>query len=148
MSDDRPGMHSDVGLPRQSTSPLQIAIPARLRRSRTMTRHPLPRGVMISALSILPQLTLFPTQAIQIREDDRFRDPGTPLIWDPDHVTTRFAAQRSRFMIFGSDGDWLTRLSTKPSSKLRAITMKYKVIPEIKRELRGPVSGSPCMATV
>jgi hypothetical protein len=62
--------------------------------------------------------------------------PKVLLIWDPSHVTRRFAAQRSRFMIFGGDSQWLARLAAKKSSKLCAITINQKFIREIKRELR------------
>jgi hypothetical protein len=76
--------------------------------------------------SYLPQET-------DVRKDIAL--PKVPLIWDPSHVTTRFAAQRRRFMIFGNDPDWLARLAAK-RGKLCAITMKHRFIPEIKRELR------------
>jgi hypothetical protein len=63
--------------------------------------------------------------------------PKMPLLWDPPHVTRRFAAQRSRFMIFGRDPQWLTELAKKGGSKLCAIAIKEECIPEIKREIRG-----------
>ena len=72
-------------------------------------------------------------------EDDREEVPlpRVPLLWDPEHVTRRFAAQRSRFMIFGSQPDWLSNLAENRKSKLQAITIKEECIPGIKRELRG-----------
>jgi hypothetical protein len=52
--------------------------------------------------------------------------PKIPLLWDSEHVTRRIAAQRSRFMIFGSDPDWLIELQTKnvpfPELKPSALT--------------------------
>jgi hypothetical protein len=63
--------------------------------------------------------------------------PRVPLLWDPEHVTRRFAAQRSRFMIFGSQPEWLSKLAENRKSRLRAITIKEDCIPGIKRELRG-----------
>src|SRR5579862_2387487 len=39
------------------------------------------------------------------------KTPVTPMLWDLQHVTRRIAAQRSRFMIFGTDPLWLVNLS-------------------------------------
>jgi hypothetical protein len=71
--------------------------------------------------------------------EDRRKIPlaAAPLLWDPPHVTRRFAAQRSRFMIFGNEPNWLSRLADKRESKLCAIAIEEIAIPEIKRELRG-----------
>jgi|ERR1039457_1519859 hypothetical protein len=36
--------------------------------------------------------------------------PSLPLLWDAPHVSRRIAAQRSRFMFFGKDFDWLAKI--------------------------------------
>jgi hypothetical protein len=62
--------------------------------------------------------------------------PMTPVLWDSPHLTRRVAAQRSRFMIFGSDPLWLAGMARKKDSRL--ITMKIPAgsINTIKQELR------------
>lgn len=62
--------------------------------------------------------------------------PETPMLDDPDHVTRRVAAQRSRFMIFGSDPLWLSELATKRGSRISSITIPVGAITKIKHELR------------
>ena len=77
--------------------------------------------------------TYFPQDS---EEREEIPLPAEPLLWDPSHVTRRFAAQRSRFMIFGSDPKWLSSLADKPGSKLCAIAISEECIPDIKRELK------------
>jgi hypothetical protein len=36
-------------------------------------------------------------------KDTLLATPETPMLWDSPHVTRRVAAQRNRFMIFGTD---------------------------------------------
>jgi FRG domain len=62
--------------------------------------------------------------------------PKIPMLWDPPHVTRRFAAQRSRFMIFGSDQSWLSNLADERRNKLCAIAIEEARIHQIKGQLR------------
>ena len=62
--------------------------------------------------------------------------PSLPLLWDSPHVTRRIAAQRSRFMIFGSDPEYLLNLERAKDSKLTAISIRRGAIVSIRRELR------------
>jgi hypothetical protein len=74
-------------------------------------------------------------------EDDDSKDhllatPMAPMLWDSPHVTRRVAAQRSRFMIFGTDPLWLARLVKKRNSRLASITIPVGSINRIRQELR------------
>jgi hypothetical protein len=44
--------------------------------------------------------------------------PKSPLLWDSPHVSRRVAAQRSRFMIFGTDPLWLSELAKDRSASV------------------------------
>jgi hypothetical protein len=74
-------------------------------------------------------------------DEDDARDPllatpEAPILWDSPHLTRRVAAQRSRFMIFGTNPLWLVNLARIKSSRL--ITMRIPVgsIRTIKQELK------------
>ncbi|MGO4882339.1 MAG: FRG domain-containing protein [Bryobacteraceae bacterium] len=62
--------------------------------------------------------------------------PQIPLLWDSPHVSRRVAAQRSRFMIFGSDPSWLANLAKVKDSKLKSIRIPAGSINGIRRQLR------------
>lgn len=64
------------------------------------------------------------------------KTPVTPMLWDLWHVTRRIAAQRSRFMIFGTDPMWLVNLAKGRGSRLMAITIPRNAIDRIRRELK------------
>jgi hypothetical protein len=64
------------------------------------------------------------------------KTPVIPILWDGPHVTRRIAAQRSRFMIFGTDPMWLVNLGKERGSRLRSITIPKNAISRIRRELR------------
>jgi hypothetical protein len=59
-----------------------------------------------------------------------------PLLWDSPHVSRRVAAQRSHFMIFGREPEWLSNLLGIRGSRLRAIDIPKESIHAIKYELR------------
>jgi hypothetical protein len=59
-----------------------------------------------------------------------------PLAIDPSHFSRRFAAQRSRFTIFGRERDGLKAISGCADNKLVKIDVKQEAIPDIKRDLR------------
>lgn len=74
-------------------------------------------------------------------DDEDTRNPATktpqiPLLWDTRHVSRRVAAQRSRFMIFGSDPRWLANFAERKNSKLKSIRIPTGAINGIKRQLR------------
>lgn len=60
-----------------------------------------------------------------------------PLAIDPSHFSRRFAAQRSRFTIFGGEKDGLKTIANQPSDNgLVKFDVKKEAIPEIRRDLR------------
>jgi hypothetical protein len=62
--------------------------------------------------------------------------PKSPLLWDSPHVSRRVAAQRSRFMIFGTDPLWLSELAEDRSARLYSVHIDATAIIGIKRDLR------------
>jgi hypothetical protein len=72
-------------------------------------------------------------------EDDRLELPLPipPMVLDFPHITRRVAAQRSRFLVFGSDPEWLTDRSGKSDSfPLKAITIDGNCKKKIRLQLR------------
>lgn|SRR5208337_96608 len=69
-------------------------------------------------------------------EEPLLATPRIPLLWDSPHVSRRVAAQRSRFMIFGTDPLWLSKLARQKRSRIVPIEIPASSIAEIKRELR------------
>jgi hypothetical protein len=74
-------------------------------------------------------------------DEEDFRNPllatpQVPLLWDSPHVSRRVAAQRSRFMIFGSDPSWLAKFAKRDDSKLKSIRIPAGSIDRIWRQLR------------
>lgn len=69
-------------------------------------------------------------------KDPLLATPETPLLWDSPHVSRRVAAQRSRFMIFGTDPFWVAKLSDEKNSRLLSIKIAANSIAEIKQGLR------------
>jgi len=70
------------------------------------------------------------------KSDPLLRVPLTPILWDSPHLARRVAAQRSRFMIFGSDPLWLSAMSKLARSKMVSITIPTNAINGIRNELR------------
>lgn len=74
-------------------------------------------------------------------DEEDFRNPllatpEIPILWDPPHLGRRLAAQRSRFMIFGSDPFWLIEFAKRTDSKLKSIRIPARSINGIRRQLR------------
>lgn len=70
--------------------------------------------------------------------DNELLGPKFPLAIDPSHVARRFAAQRSRFTIFGRGVDGLRKICAKvPDSdcRLSRITIKRAAVAEMRRDL-------------
>lgn len=66
----------------------------------------------------------------------RLELPEPPLLWDAPHVSRRIAAQRSRFMIFGREFDWLEDLFSDKDAPLCAINIPRGAINRVKRQLQ------------
>jgi len=62
--------------------------------------------------------------------------PRVPLLLEFPHITRRVAAQRSRFMVFGTEPAWLAQEFEKPDSPLKAITIDASSCYKIRVELR------------
>lgn len=62
--------------------------------------------------------------------------PDIPLMWEPVHITRRFGAQRSQFLLFGSEPRWLADLTANRSARLSAIIIPEHAIPTMKNQLR------------
>jgi hypothetical protein len=72
-------------------------------------------------------------------DDEDFKEdplPGFPMLLETEHITRRVAAQRSRFMVFGSNSRFLSELKKKSTARIRVIRIPGKVIPSIQRDLR------------
>jgi hypothetical protein len=72
-------------------------------------------------------------------DDDKeplLKTPLTPMLWDSPHMTRRVAAQRSRFMIFGTDPSWLVKMEGKKNSRLVSISIPRGSINRIRQELK------------
>jgi hypothetical protein len=74
--------------------------------------------------------------------EDEFQNeyigPKFPLAIDPSHVARRFAAQRSRFTIFGRSVDGLARICAKgrdSDCRLCRIPIKRTAVADMRREL-------------
>lgn len=62
--------------------------------------------------------------------------PQVPLLSDTAQMTRRIAAQRSRFMIFGTEPSWMSDLAGRPDSPVKILTIEAAVIATIRHELR------------
>jgi hypothetical protein len=69
-------------------------------------------------------------------KDRNLKTPRVPVLWDSPHVSRRIAAQRSRFIIFGSDPLWLSKQAARKSSRIHTIEVPLSSIGEIKGALR------------
>lgn len=69
-------------------------------------------------------------------QDPLMQTPATPMLWDSPHVTRRVAAQRSRFMIFGTDPSWLVKMVGKKGSRLVSVTVPKGSITKVRQELK------------
>ena len=62
--------------------------------------------------------------------------PKAPLLLEFPHITRRVAAQRSRFIVFGLEWNWLSEHSKRADSLVKIITIEANSVPAIKIELR------------
>jgi hypothetical protein len=62
--------------------------------------------------------------------------PRPPLVLDFPLITRRIAAQRSRFVVLGTEVDWLSEEFKKADSVIRAIAIAGSARAKIRQELR------------
>jgi hypothetical protein len=62
--------------------------------------------------------------------------PECPLALDPSHFTRRVAAQRSQFVVFGKDADWLRKRIDQPRCRLKSIRIGRAAVPAMRSDLR------------
>ena len=62
--------------------------------------------------------------------------PRPPLVLEFPHITRRIAAQRSRFIVFGTDPNWLSDEFKKTDSTIRLITIASDSRSQLRQELR------------
>ncbi|MGA3098317.1 MAG: FRG domain-containing protein [Bryobacteraceae bacterium] len=62
--------------------------------------------------------------------------PRPPLVLDFPLITRRIAAQRSRFIVFGTEPNWLAEEFKKPDSAIKLITIAAASRRQIRQELR------------
>jgi hypothetical protein len=62
--------------------------------------------------------------------------PAQPFLLATEQITRRVAAQRSRFMVFGAQPDFLGRLLTRGDSRIRKIEIPGECIPKMQTDLR------------
>jgi len=62
--------------------------------------------------------------------------PKVPVLLRFRHITRRVAAQRSRFMVFGTSESWLSDEFEKPNSPIEVITIEANCVSSLKIELR------------
>jgi hypothetical protein len=62
--------------------------------------------------------------------------PRPPLVLDFPLITRRIAAQRSRFIVFGMEPNWLAEEFVKPDSSIKRITIAAQSRRKIRQELR------------
>jgi hypothetical protein len=62
--------------------------------------------------------------------------PLEPLVLEFPQITRRVAAQRSRFMVYGSDKNWLTGWAKKENAPIWRITIPKRSVAAMKIQLR------------
>jgi hypothetical protein len=62
--------------------------------------------------------------------------PPKPLILDFPHITRRIAAQRSRFIVLGTEPNWISDEFKKPDSTIKLIIVPPESRAKIRQELR------------
>ena len=64
------------------------------------------------------------------KELEELNLPSTPLVLEFPHITRRIAAQRSRFVVFGTDPCWLSEQCEKTDSPIEEISIDADLHPE------------------
>ena len=68
--------------------------------------------------------------------DTNFPVPTAPLLLEFPHITRRVAAQRSRFMVFGSSATWLAKKSEERDFPMQSIAVSGSAKASLRTELR------------
>jgi hypothetical protein len=68
--------------------------------------------------------------------EESLQIPGPPLLLDFPHITRRVAAQRSRFMVFGKDHNWLSAETEKADSTIKRLIIDANCVSRMRRDLR------------
>ena len=72
-------------------------------------------------------------------DEDDLKDlpiPGVPLLLNFPHITRRVAAQRSRFIVFGTEPTWLADELTNAFSPIKTISIEGSCTSKLRVELR------------
>jgi hypothetical protein len=62
--------------------------------------------------------------------------PGAPVVLEFPHITRRIAAQRSRFVVFGTKPNWLSKEFKKANSAIKEIVISARSRSKMRQELR------------
>jgi hypothetical protein len=62
--------------------------------------------------------------------------PEHPFLLDTEQITRRVASQRSRFMVFGADREFLRKLAQDGDARIRRLVFPGKSIPKIQDDIR------------
>ncbi len=72
-------------------------------------------------------------------DEDALRElnlPRAPLVLDMPHISRRVAAQRSQFIIFGTDPSWLSETLKEPRAPIAEIVIAGHARDKVRSELR------------
>src|SRR5215469_11389173 len=69
-------------------------------------------------------------------EERKFAIPHSPLVLDFPHITRRVAAQRSRFVVFGTDFEFLSNEFKREESFIKRVCIDGSCRRAMRRELR------------
>jgi hypothetical protein len=67
---------------------------------------------------------------------DEIPVPRSPLVMEFAHITRRIAAQRSRFVVLGTEPDWMQDEFKKTNSTIKLITIAPHARAQLRQELR------------
>jgi len=62
--------------------------------------------------------------------------PNHPFLLDTEQITRRVASQRSRFMVFGADREFLRSMASDDRAKIRRLVFPANCIPKIQTDIR------------
>jgi hypothetical protein len=80
--------------------------------------------------------TYLPLWTNKERHKEGLELPACPMLDDPDIITRRLAAQRSRFMLFGRDPAWLRNRHSTNELPIVEIRIRNYYVEQIRLELR------------
>jgi hypothetical protein len=80
-----------------------------------------------------PERVYLPASEEDLKE---LSPPAVPMLLDFPHITRRVAAQRSRFLVFGTDPSWLAKEAAKSDRLIKSITVDGGSCYRIRRELK------------